>query len=837
MIGKSIGKYRVLKLLGRGGMGCVYEAEDLSNKEHVAFKVLLNCIDRSDSQCDQARRLRDEATAASKLSHPSIVKILDTGERDDVGPYLVYELLPGKTLADLLKEAGPLSSQVVLNGLARPILSALASLHAEGIVHRDIKPENIFLTSNGKFLLGDFGLARFDGRDAKTKTGLIFGTPAYVAPEVLKAPERPATARADLYSFALVLSEALSGARDEDSKLLPRLYERIKKPPPLERVKQPWRKVLLKALSTEPDARPASAEDFLRDLEQRLEQHQEPVEGNSVASGRVSRLVPFITICIGFCIIFAVMTKKESSPNQEVVEVTELCRELDAAIRKWPLIESNRLSHLVQSIDGAAKTISNLQVSTKERRVIWQRVFSRANKSHFLSKLVDSMAQGKTGVDWSEFQRQWREAIVCLPEKHSPVIFPMELFLFEHKTTSFNTVTADDIFASRMFLNKLPASICLSSAAKDWRKRLREQGKKVFSDDVWPGAIVYQREVDNIIHFSPKNDTAKRLVRFYRNCVNEVANEAKELKRPFSTVRAFMNTENYKNRLSLYNTYLQRNAVAFIALIAASDFATNDMEQAELTYLLANLTSEIVLIRHLSEGDRLSNKLNWGPLFSVEKLLDMNKNLIEALYLACNRTQRRNSLSLLDNYCIKACDLSLRRFYAIRPTLLSDLIESVAKRLPEKSIVADHFLTEAASVKNDVKGVLTHSSRAMRKALVMLSRANDDSNVWSLLYRLINARWPHLAMGSPDDRAQLVSEAKQLWQQFESRKNLRALHPYLFVHVVLFMANEKNKGAELDIDLSEELRAILASSTMKEQRQLAKELAQGKVVPAFLLKR
>ena len=207
---QRVGRYRVVALLGEGGMGRVLLAEDDALRRKVALKMLK----RGDESSE--RRFVREAQAAARVSHPNVCPIFEVGEEGG-RPFLAMELLSGETLSARLRR-GPLPPAEALD-LAEDLLSALGALHDAGIVHRDVKPSNLFLTSHGGKLV-DFGLARELPRDVARSTGtsgdltspgLIIGTPGYMAPEQILG--HVVDARADLFAVGILLYEALSGRR------------------------------------------------------------------------------------------------------------------------------------------------------------------------------------------------------------------------------------------------------------------------------------------------------------------------------------------------------------------------------------------------------------------------------------------------------------------------------------------------------------------------------------------------------------------------------------------------------------------------------------------------
>src|SRR5213083_1324922 len=227
---ERIGPYRIVRKLGEGGMGVVYIAEDERLHRAVAIKTMRDATDSSTRE-----RLFREARAAASLNHPNVCQLFDIGEEGGT-PFLVMELLEGKSLAERLR-GGALPLPDALR-FALGILTALDALHARGFIHRDLKPSNVFLTPHGVKLL-DFGLAhetlpqvapddttmRPSDSPALTLSGMIVGTPRYMAPEQLTGA--PVAAYTDLFAAGSLLFEMISGKPPFDEPNAMKLYHAV----------------------------------------------------------------------------------------------------------------------------------------------------------------------------------------------------------------------------------------------------------------------------------------------------------------------------------------------------------------------------------------------------------------------------------------------------------------------------------------------------------------------------------------------------------------------------------------------------------------------------------
>jgi serine/threonine-protein kinase len=203
MIGTTIGKYRIVERLGRGGMGTVYKAIDETLDREVAVKVLNSDVDDSTLMA----RFRAEAKTVARLNHPQIATIYEI-YRSDTDLLMVMELVRGETLDKLSARIGPLPPEQAASMVVQ-VLGALGHAHRAGIVHRDLKPANLMITESGTVKVMDFGIARVLGAEHLTMDGMLMGTPAYMAPEQVMGND--VDARTDLYSVGVVFYRLLTG--------------------------------------------------------------------------------------------------------------------------------------------------------------------------------------------------------------------------------------------------------------------------------------------------------------------------------------------------------------------------------------------------------------------------------------------------------------------------------------------------------------------------------------------------------------------------------------------------------------------------------------------------
>src|SRR5688572_26938047 len=273
------GKYRIVRLIGEGGMGAVYEGENTRIHRRVAIKVLLAAVAQ---QGEAVARFEREAQAAGRIGSEHIVEVLDLGTLPNGDRYLVMEFLDGEGLGSRIKSRGRLTAQE-LAPIASQLMEGLAAAHGAGIIHRDLKPDNVYLlkTRGGKadfVKLLDFGISKFnqlsgDSGFSMTRTGAVMGTPYYMAPEQAKG-SREVDHRVDLYAAGVILCEAITGEvpfnADTFNELLFKIV--LEAARPVEQVvpgiDPTFAAIVNKSMAREPSARFQSAREFQQTLDQ-----------------------------------------------------------------------------------------------------------------------------------------------------------------------------------------------------------------------------------------------------------------------------------------------------------------------------------------------------------------------------------------------------------------------------------------------------------------------------------------------------------------------------------------------------------------------------------------
>ena len=256
-------RYQVIRVVGRGGMGTVYKAADRELSEDIAIKLLRPDVLSGDPT--MAERFKSEIRLARRISHRNVVRTHDFGEWEGAA-YVTMEYVEGITLRDLIDTRHRLTAQSTL-GIARQLAAALEVAHAEGVIHRDIKPQNVLLDAAGVLKVMDFGIARLAERSSTiTQTGMVVGTPAYMAPEQLL--DEAVDARSDLYATGVVLYECLTGvlpfSAGSPIALIAKVLNSTPVPPreSVPDVPGPLSSLVMRLIARDPVERPQSATEL-----------------------------------------------------------------------------------------------------------------------------------------------------------------------------------------------------------------------------------------------------------------------------------------------------------------------------------------------------------------------------------------------------------------------------------------------------------------------------------------------------------------------------------------------------------------------------------------------
>jgi eukaryotic-like serine/threonine-protein kinase len=276
---KSLGRYEIRGVLGKGAMGLVYDGYDAKLKRRVAIKTIrTSTLDEATAR-HYEMRFRREVRAVARLNHPHIVQVYDFGTEGELA-YIVMEYIDGRELKDYFDAKERFELPTILR-LMIELLDALDFAHEAGIIHRDVKPANVMLDGRGHAKLTDFGVARFtepEGGDAEaTRAGAVIGTPSYMSPEQIQG--QPLDPRTDIFSAGVLLYQLLTGRKPFEGTQWALAKKIIQDDPiwpsALAGLPQEYDRVLSRALAKAPDARYASAKRFGNAL-RRISQGKQP---------------------------------------------------------------------------------------------------------------------------------------------------------------------------------------------------------------------------------------------------------------------------------------------------------------------------------------------------------------------------------------------------------------------------------------------------------------------------------------------------------------------------------------------------------------------------------
>lgn len=330
-------RYRIVALAGRGGMGEVFRAEDLTLGQIVAMKFL---PERLSQDAAALSRFHGEVRNARQVSHPNVCRVFDIGETDGT-LFLTMEYVDGEDLASVVRRIGRLSPDKATE-IARQVCAGLAAAHERGVIHRDLKPANVMLDGAGKIRITDFGLAglaaSMQGEDARA------GTPAYMAPEQLAGKE--VTTKSDIYSLGLILYEILTGKRAFEASTLQELVRlresgTITNPSTLVRDLDPLiERVILRCLEADPDKRPASALQVAAalpggdPLAAALAAGETPSPQMVAAAGSTEGIKPWLGLTLVTTVLLGLVAHMMLADRYRVQNLTPLEKAADALLTR-----------------------------------------------------------------------------------------------------------------------------------------------------------------------------------------------------------------------------------------------------------------------------------------------------------------------------------------------------------------------------------------------------------------------------------------------------------------------------------------------------------------------
>ena len=325
--GEQFGDYVVERLLGKGGMGAVYLVRAPGGQQY-AIKIMYPWM--SEKNRDYRKRFAREAEFAMKIRHKNLISVYDVGEDPETGlDYIIMDYVPGGTVADRLEQDGPMPVAEAVS-IAAQVALALEVAHRNGVIHRDIKPDNIMFDADGTPRLTDLGVAKFMGSEQKTTvttTGMVIGTPAYMAPEQM-IDSHSIDARADIYALGVVLFEMLTGKRPREGSTAVELLAKAIKGEPIPDVRtlrpdipEAVAYVISLMCAPTPARRPATAlatAELLRDAKAgRISLLRKTSRKAANMARRRRRIAIWVGVvsAVVFCVVFAFMSRSPNPAN------------------------------------------------------------------------------------------------------------------------------------------------------------------------------------------------------------------------------------------------------------------------------------------------------------------------------------------------------------------------------------------------------------------------------------------------------------------------------------------------------------------------------------------
>jgi serine/threonine protein kinase len=356
MINTTIGKYKITRLIGEGGMASVFEAEHEMLGTRVAIKVL-NPILSTNTQIKE--RFRNEARLMASLDHPNITKVIDFDEQPQQLS-IIMEYLSGENLNEKIKRNGPLSENEITDIFSQTF-SAFQHAHQKGIIHRDIKPSNIFILTDGRIKILDFGIAKLFGQtNEMTQTGTQIGTPVYMSPEQVKA-DKTIDQRSDIYSLGVTMFFAINGKppyNSETDSQFDIFTKIVYEPLPEFRVKSKFKDIVLKACNKNREDRFQTCTEYLSEFNSTSSINSESLENtlldlNSISNNKVNSII----------IEFNINEEKQQSSkiNEEILPCVD-----NIDLEKYPEKQQSTSAILEKRLSKSESKNGDLNLPTYE---------------------------------------------------------------------------------------------------------------------------------------------------------------------------------------------------------------------------------------------------------------------------------------------------------------------------------------------------------------------------------------------------------------------------------------------------------------------------------------
>ena len=343
-------RYKIIRLLGQGGMGTVYQAFDREVEREVALKVIREDLATSHESLDRFKR---ELILARQITHRNVIRIFDLGRADGVR-FITMEYINGEDLQTSLRRRKKLSPEEAA-GIMVQVCRALEAAHAEGVTHRDLKPQNIMLDKNGRAYVMDFGIARSARAPGMTQTGAVIGTPDYMSPEQAKGLH--ADARSDLFSFGIIFHELLSGRNPFDADTaVGRLWKRTSEaaPPPSQfdqSIPEALNDIVKKCLEIDPQKRFGNATEVLREIE-----HWQGAADGGMGAKRIPQWKWAVAAVLAVAVVSILIVMRLKIPGKPAVArtpVTLLIADFDNTTRE-KIFNGTLESMLGIALEGAS---------------------------------------------------------------------------------------------------------------------------------------------------------------------------------------------------------------------------------------------------------------------------------------------------------------------------------------------------------------------------------------------------------------------------------------------------------------------------------------------------